>query len=134
MRPGEKLNAVDTEMEDAYLTETELESSPITEDSKSPVKETDLHAGMTFGALSLSEHALAREMNCHDIPIITQTSAALASSCPPTEIDSSLSPSTSCHRTELYPSSPSAEGAGRVPDTSESRGPDRGRTRALQLL
>ena len=99
----------DTDAEELYLTETELESNSgaekieVTEDPAGP------HAGIDVRDVSHWDRALTGNKDSSDIAVAKLISAVATSSCSPTELDSSLSVSESIARTESTSTSPSAE-------------------------
>ena len=99
----------DTDAEELYLTETELESNSgaekieVTEDPAGP------QAGIDVREVSLLDRALTGNKDSGDIAVDKLISAVATSSCSPTELDSSLSLSESIARTESTSTSPSTE-------------------------
>ena len=99
----------DTDAEDIYLTETELESNSYAEQIEVTVNHAGPHAGIDVRGVSQWDQALTEHKDSSDNAVTKLTSAVATSSCSPTELDSSLSVSESTARTESTSTSPSAE-------------------------
>ena len=99
----------DTDAEDIYLTETELESNSYAEKVEVTVNHAGPHTGNDVRGVSQWDQALTENKDSSDIAVAKLTSAVATSSCSPTELDSSLSVSESTARTESTSTSPSAE-------------------------
>ena len=99
----------DTDAEDIYLTETELESNSYAEKIEVTVNHAGPHAGNDVRGVSQWDQALTEHKDSSDSAVTKLSFAVATSSCSPTELDSSLSVSESTARTESTSTSPSAE-------------------------
>ena len=99
----------DTDAEDIYLTETELESNSYAEKIEVTVNQAGPHAGIDVRGVSQWDQALTEHKDSSDNAVTNLISAVATSSCSPTELDSSLSVSESIARTESTSTSPSTE-------------------------
>ena len=99
----------DTDAEEMYLTETELESNSCAEQIEVTVNHAGPHAGIDVRDVSHWDRALTGNKDSSDIAVDKLISAVATSSCSPTELDSSLSVSESIARTESTSTSPSTE-------------------------
>ena len=126
-----ELYVTDTDVEDICLTETELESSSYAEQISLTAKHAGPQSDIDVRGVSQLDHALTENKSCNDISVTKPTSAVATSSCPPTELDSSLSASASSSRTESTSSSPSAErGERKIDNCVKSRSRSRTYPRA----